>query len=67
MIGHWMRQIDEIDNLLARYGGDPFEWQKKKGVGYIDYYGESVKADVHWYEEPGVGRVKFKVKELLEK
>lgn len=61
------RQIDEIDNLLARYGGDPFEWQKKKGVGYIDYYGESVKADVHWYEEPGIGRVKFKVKELLEK
>lgn len=60
------RKIDEIENLIARYGGDYFEWQKKKGIGYIDYYGESVKAEVHWYEEPNVGAVKFKLKELLD-
>ena len=59
------RKIDEIENLVARYGGDYFEWQKKKGIGYIDYYGESAKAEVHWYEEPNVGAVKFKLKELL--
>ena len=60
------RKIDEIENLVARYGGDYFEWQKKKGIGYIDYYGESAKAEVHWYEEPNVGAVKFKLKELLD-
>lgn len=60
------RQIDEIENLLARYGGQAFEWQKKKGIGFIDYYGESARAEVHWYEEPSVGRVKFKMKMLKE-
>lgn len=60
------RQIDEIDNLVERFGGNPFEWQKKKGIGYIEYYGESMRAEVHWYEEPEVGAVKFKLKELLE-
>lgn len=60
------RQIDEIGNLLERFGGDAFEWQKKKGIGYIEYYGESLRAEVHWYEEPSVGAVKFKLKELLE-
>lgn len=56
------RQIDEIDNLLARYGGTAQEWTKRKGIGYVDYDGESYKAELHWYEEPSVGRVKFKIK-----
>ena len=60
------RQIDEIDNLLDRFGGDAFEWKKMKGIGYAEYDGESVRAEVHWYEEPNVGRCKFKVKEFLE-
>ena len=60
------RQIDEIENLLERFGGDALEWQKKKGIGYIEFYGESVCAEVHWYEEPRVGAVKFKVNRLLE-
>lgn len=60
------RQIDEIDNLLMRFGGDPLEWQKKKGIGFVDMDGESYEAEVHWYEEPSVGRVKFKVKWLID-
>lgn len=60
------RQIDEIYELLEGFGGDPLEWQKKKGLGYIEIYGESHRAEVHWYEEPTVGRVKFKVKRLLD-
>lgn len=55
------RQIDELPILLDRYGGDALEWQKKKGVGFVDYQGESYRANLHWYEEPKVGRVKFKV------
>ena len=56
------RQIDEIDNLLERYGGSALEWEKKKGLGYVDYQGESFYAELHWYEEPTVGKHKWKVK-----
>lgn len=56
------RQIDEINELLAKYGGSAHEWQKKKGLGYVDYQGESYLARLHWYEEPTVGRHKWKVK-----
>ena len=57
------RTIDEIDILLDKYPGtSELEWQKKKGLGYVDYDGESFMAELHWYEEPTVGRVKWKVK-----
>ena len=54
------RQIDELPSLLDRFGGNPDEWQKKKGIGYLDFNGESYRAEVHWYEEKDVGKVKFK-------
>ena len=56
------RQIDEIDLLIEQFGGTASEWQKKKGFGYVDYQGESYRARLHWYEEPTVGRHKWKVK-----
>ncbi len=56
------RQIDEIDFLLERFGGNELEWQKKKGLGYVDYQGESFLARLHWYEEPTAGKHKWKVK-----
>jgi len=56
------REIDEIDGLIEEFGGNPNEWQKIKGIGYIDYYGESYKAELHWYEETSIGRVKIKLK-----
>lgn len=56
------RQIDEIDSLIEQFGGSETEWQKKKGLGYIDYDGESYHVELHWYEEPTVGKHKWKVK-----
>jgi hypothetical protein len=56
------RAIDEIDMLVSKFGGNPFEWQKMKGMGYIDYNGESEKVELHWYEEPSIGIIKMKVK-----
>lgn len=56
------RKIDEIEILLEKYHGQESEWQKKKGLGYIDYDGESYHVELHWYEEPTAGRHKFKVK-----
>ena len=57
------RKIDMVDVLLDKYSGtQESEWVKAKGVGCIDYDGESYKAVLHWYEEPSVGRVEWKVK-----
>lgn len=57
------RKIDMVDVLLDKYPGtQETEWVKVKGVGYIDYDGESYKTELHWYEEPSVGRVEWKVK-----
>jgi len=56
------RKIDEIDGLIEEFGGDPSEWQKVKGIGYVDSDGESFKAELHWYEEKSIGKVKFKLK-----
>lgn len=57
------REIDIVPLLLDAYPGTiEHEWQKVKGVGYIDYHGESYKVNLHWYEEPSVGRVDWKIK-----
>lgn len=57
------RQIDMVDLLVERYpGSEALKWQKKKGIGYVDFDGESYKAELHWYEEPSVGKVEFKIK-----
>jgi len=47
---------------VSEYGGKADEWQKVKGIGYVDYYGESLKAELHWYQEPTVGKLLWKIK-----
>lgn len=56
------REIDVVDSLVEKYGGIESEWQKKKGFGYIDYKDESYCVELHWYEEPTVGKYEWKVK-----
>ena len=57
------RQIDCLDWLLDKYGGDALEWTKEKGFGCIeDEYGEIHRVELHWYQAPGVGRVEMKLK-----
>ena len=58
------RKVDIIDLLLHDHEGSMEDnWQKKKGIGYVDIDRESYKAELHWREEPTVGKVDFKVKE----
>lgn len=57
------REIDEIQGLLDNYGGDALQWTKEKGYGYVeDEYGELRQVELHWYQEPSVGKVKMKIK-----
>lgn len=60
--GHGVkRQIDEIDTLVAVFGGKRGEWTKRRGTAHVVDLGLDRKAEVHWYQEPSVGRVKMKV------
>ena len=56
------RKIDEIDRLIETYGGNPDKWVKVKGIGTIDNDGKNEDVEIHWYEEPSVGKVKLKFK-----
>ena len=50
--------------LAAEFGGKPEDWQHCKAKGWLDVDGESVKAEVHWFQN-GSEKVKFKVKRWL--
>ena len=50
------------EGLSEQLGGKSENWQHVKGHGIIDYYGEDRPAEVHWFQEESVGKVKFKVK-----
>ena len=54
------------EGLAEQCGGTPEKWQHCKGDGIIDWYGEERPAEVHWFQEETVGKVKFKVKEWLD-
>ncbi len=56
--GHGIR---ELAQLRERYGDG--NWRKKKGVALVELPdGTVAKAEVHWYEAHGIGKVKLKVK-----
>ena len=55
-----------VEGLTIEFGGEPSKWQHAKGTGYLDCNGIIEKAEVHWFQESTVGKVKFKVKEWLE-
>lgn len=58
---------EEVKNGLSeQHGGEPEDWQHAKGIGIIDFYGENRKAEVHWFQADGIGRIKFKIKRWLE-
>ena len=57
------RQIDCLDWLIDKYGGEAVKWTKEKGFGFIeDEYGELRRVELHWYQEPNVGKVEMKIK-----
>ncbi len=59
------RQIDEIEGLVRNYGGKAENWRKMKGLAIIEQDGKTEESEIHWYEEPSVGKVKIKYKDEL--
>ncbi len=52
--------------LSEQIGGKPKEWQHCKGTGTLNCDGEEREAEVHWFQEPSVGKHRFKVKKWLD-
>ena len=56
--------IRDLGILRKRYGLG--KWRKKKGMANIRLPdGTIARAEIHWYEAHGIGKVKFKIKEWL--
>ena len=56
------------EGLSKEFGGTPSKWQHAKGFGILqdEETGEELSAEVHWFQEETVGKVKFKVKRWLD-
>ena len=54
------------EGLSEQIGGKPSEWQHCKGIGLLDREGEEQEAEIHWFQEPSVGKHRFRVKEWFD-
>jgi hypothetical protein len=56
--------IRNLADLRKRYGRG--RWRKLKGVALVRLRGADLRrAEVHWYEAHGIGRVRYKIKRFL--
>lgn len=61
------RGIREVNRLVEQYGGKAKNWLKRSGdADVVTAAGNVRRAEVHWYEAHGVGKVEFKVKTWLD-
>ena len=52
--------IREIQRLQKQYGKG--KWRKRKGIARVRLVnGETVKAEIHWYEATGLGKFEYKI------
>jgi len=57
------RKIDDIERLVNDYPGSAREKRAKvKANSEISWKDKQYAAEVHWYEEPIIGKVEFKFK-----
>jgi hypothetical protein len=57
--------IRQLPRLRRRYGRG--RWRKLKGIAMVRLpNGDVRRAEIHWYEAHGVGRVRYKIKRLVD-
>ena len=58
-------KIRDIMRIPKQFG--PGRWHKLKGAVNVRLLsGRICKAEIHWYEAPGVGRKKKKIKRIVD-
>lgn len=56
-----------LDRLCRDYGGSRSKWQHCKAKTIVEVEeGKEERAEVHWFQEPSVGKFDFKVKIWLD-
>jgi hypothetical protein len=59
------KSVRDIARLRKRYGSG--RWRKLKGTATVRLRSGAVhRAEIHWYEAHGIGKVKFKIKQFLD-
>jgi len=59
------RGIRDLARLRRRFGAR--RWRKLKGVARVRIVGGTLRrAELHWYEAHGLGRVRMKIKRFLD-
>ena len=59
--GSGIRERPRLDKIYGKGN-----WKKKKGLADIRLSdGETVRAEIHWCEAHGIGKVEHKIKRLL--
>jgi hypothetical protein len=59
------RGIRELARLRERY--EVAQWRKQKGVALVRVAGGRIRrAEIHWYQAHGIGRVRMKIKRFLD-
>ncbi len=59
------RAIRQLPRLRRQYGRG--RWRKLKGIVTVRMAtGELRRAEIHWYEAHGIGRVRHKIKRFLD-
>ena len=59
------RSVRQLARLRRRYGRG--HWRKLKGIAMVRVAsGELRRAEIHWYEAHGIGRVRYKIKRFVE-
>ena len=57
--------IRQLARLRRRYGRG--RWRKLKGIATVRVAsGELRRAEIHWYEAHGIGRVRHKLKRFID-
>jgi hypothetical protein len=59
------RGIRELARLRKKFG--PGNWRKLRGRATVRLEdGRILAAEIHWYEAHGIGRKRFKIKQILD-
>lgn len=62
----WGHGIKILPLLLKKHGGKPSAWRKKKGRALVRQFGVLFRAELHWYEAHGIGKVDMKIKHKVK-
>lgn len=56
--GKRKRDIDDINRIVKKYGGDRKHWSKRRGTVFI----AGAKREIHYYQHDRIGKIEIKLK-----